>query len=202
MLRLPAVLTVLCFGLNADPMTKGERDRLLAHLGMTESWLRDEIAGLSTEQASYRAREGAWSFTETVEHLAVAEEQYWKTVQDSLATPAAGYKSPVPDDRILWYGIDRTQPARTGEARNPAARFKSPAEAFAVWSRLRNGMTEYVRTTEDDLRGRQLKGGSLDVYQWLVMISAHSQRHILQLRELKHDPGFPKRVLDPANAKT
>jgi len=30
-----------------------------------------------------------------------------------------------------------------------------------------------------------------DCYQWLLMISAHSQRHILQIREIKHSPGFP-----------
>jgi hypothetical protein len=31
----------------------------------------------------------------------------------------------------------------------------------------------------------------MDVYQWFLMISTHSQRHILQIREIKADPRFP-----------
>jgi hypothetical protein len=32
----------------------------------------------------------------------------------------------------------------------------------------------------------------MDVYQWFLMISTHSQRHILQIREIKAASGFPK----------
>lgn len=31
----------------------------------------------------------------------------------------------------------------------------------------------------------------MSVYQWLLMISTHSQRHILQIREIKDAAGFP-----------
>jgi hypothetical protein len=31
------------------------------------------------------------------------------------------------------------------------------------------------------------------VYQWLLMISAHSQRHILQIREIKAHAKYPSR---------
>jgi hypothetical protein len=31
----------------------------------------------------------------------------------------------------------------------------------------------------------------MDVYQWFLMISTHSQRHILQIREIKADPKYP-----------
>ena len=33
--------------------------------------------------------------------------------------------------------------------------------------------------------------GGMDVYQWFLMISMHSQRHILQIREIKGDPKYP-----------
>jgi hypothetical protein len=53
-------------------------------------------------------------------------------------------------------------------------------------------MTQFARDTQDDLRGRQLKGGKMDVYQWLLMISTHSQRHVLQLREIKAHSSYPR----------
>ena len=56
----------------------------------------------------------------------------------------------------------------------------------------RGAMLEFVRATDEDLRGRQFKGGQMDLYQWLLMISTHGQRHILQIREVKASPGFPK----------
>ena len=37
-------------------------------------------------------------------------------------------------------------------------------------------------------------GGSQDLYQWLLMISTHAQRHILQIREIKAHPGYPKKT--------
>jgi len=52
-------------------------------------------------------------------------------------------------------------------------------------------MREYARTTKDDLRSRRLLEGNMDVYQWFLMISSHSQRHILQIREIKAHPKFP-----------
>jgi hypothetical protein len=35
-------------------------------------------------------------------------------------------------------------------------------------------------------------GQPLDAYQWLLFISAHSDRHTKQMLEVKADTGFPK----------
>lgn len=43
------------------------------------------------------------------------------------------------------------------------------------------------------LRGRQFLTASQDLYQWFLMISSHSHRHIMQVREVKAHKGFPKR---------
>lgn len=68
----------------------------------------------------------------------------------------------------VWYGIDRTNRQRTGEARVPKGRW-------------------------DDVRGsRRLVGGNMDVFQWFLMISTHSQRHSLQIREITAHPGYKR----------
>jgi len=179
----------------AGPMTTGDRQRLVAHLEMTEAWLVDEVDGLSDAQLKYRMAPGTWSVMDAVEHLAIAEPQYWKNLQDSLARPVQpGFKSKGTDAGILWYGIDRTQRATTGDARVPHGTFPSVKESLASFRQLRATMLEAARTSPDDFRGRPLlqSEGTQDVYQWFLMISAHAQRHILQIREVKAHAGFPK----------
>lgn len=176
----------------AAPMSAGERQRVLAHLEMTEAWLASEVAGLSEAQLSFKMTPESWSVKEVVEHLAIAEPQYWTQLQDSLSGPV-GYKSESTDAAILWYGIDRTNRNTTGEARVPKGQFKTAAEALASFRKLRATMVSFAKDTPEDLRGRQLKGGNMDVYQWLLMISTHSQRHILQIREVKAHASYPAR---------
>ena len=177
----------------AGAMTEGERQRLLAHLDLTEQWLASELERLSERQLRFRASDDTWSVADVVEHLAIAEPQYWKQVEDSLARPlpATPYTSQATDAGILWYGIDRGNRQRTGEARVPDGRFKTPAAAHASFVTLRGVMKARAASTQDDLRGRQLIDGNMDVYQWFLMISTHAQRHILQIREVKAHKNFP-----------
>jgi hypothetical protein len=178
----------------AGPMTDGERQRLLAHLELTESWLASELAGLSPAQLSFRMSPDSWSIRDVVEHLAIAEPQYWKQVEDSMAQalPATPYTPQATDAGILWYGIDRGNRQRTGEARVPDGRFKTAAAAQASFVKLRATMKARAKDSRDDFRGRPLIDGNMDVYQWFLMISTHSERHILQIREVKAHANYPK----------
>jgi hypothetical protein len=176
----------------AAPLSAGDRQRVLSHLEMTEAWLVSELDGLSDAQLTFKMTPESWSIKEVVEHLAIAEPQYWQQVQDSMQQPV-GYKSESTDAAILWYGIDRTNRQTTGEARVPKGQFASAKDSLASFQKLRQVMKTFARDTQEDLRGRQLKGGNMDVYQWLLMISTHSQRHILQIREVKAHAAYPKR---------
>ncbi len=176
----------------APPLTSGDRQRVLAHLEMTEAWLVSEVEGLSEAQLSFRMTPESWSVEDVVEHLAIAEPQYWQQVQDSLQQPV-GFTSEMTDANILWYGIDRGNRQTTGEARVPKGQFQTASDALAAVRKLRATMKQFARDTDEDLRGRQLKGGNMDTYQWLLMISTHSQRHILQIREVKAHSSYPRR---------
>lgn len=190
---LALVLTLNAVPAGADPMTAGDRQRLVAHLEMTESWLVSELAALSEAQLAFKPSPSSWSIKDVVEHLGIAEPQYWKQLEDSLKGPATGYTPEATDAGILWYGIDRTNRTTTGEARVPDGRFKSAAEALAAFRTLRSTMLEKARESQDHFRRRKLIDGNMDVYQWFLMISSHSQRHILQIREIKADKGYPPR---------
>jgi len=187
-----ALSVLLVAPLAGEPMKAGDRQRLLAHLEMTESWLVSELNGLSPAQLTFRMTPESWSITDVTEHLAIAEPQYWQRVQDSMKQPATTEKLEATDAAILWYGIDRTNRQKTGEARVPHGTFKTAADALASFRKLRSTMRDYAQSTSEDLRSRRLLEGDMDVYQWFLMISTHSQRHILQIREVKAHSGYPK----------
>ena len=195
--RMSTILSLLLFLAATHPplpaaegMTAADRQRLLAHLDMTESWLVSELNHLSSAQLGFKMTPESWSITQVVEHLAIAEPQYWQRVQDSMKQPPNTEKLPATDADILWYGIDRTKRTTTGEARVPTGKGDVNG-SLGVFRKLRGEMKQYAKATGDDLRSRKLLEGNMDVYQWFLMISTHSQRHILQIREIKAHPNYP-----------
>ena len=174
-------------------MTTGDRQRLIAHLEMTESWLDDEVKNLSDAQLKFKMTPENWSVEEVVMHLAIAEPQYWDQFKQSLAKPVQpDFKPPATDAGMLWYGIDRTNRTTTGEARVPRDQFPNMKASLASFKKLRSEMMKTAKETQEDLRGRQFLTASQDLYQWFLMISTHSQRHIMQIREVKAHKDFPK----------
>jgi hypothetical protein len=179
--------------LSAEPMKQEERQQLVAHFEMTEAWLVSELEGLSPAQVKFRAAPDKWSIMDVVEHLAVAEPQYWQTLQKGIAAPVTPDAPKVTDAQILWYGIDRTERNKTGDARVPKGRYDNVQTSLGEFRKLRATMLDTAKTSQEDLRGHKLPGGSQDCYQWFLMISTHSQRHILQIREIKAESGYPKK---------
>ena len=178
----------------AGPMTAGERQRLIAHFEMTDAWLDSEVSGLSDAQLKFKITPESWSVEEVVMHLAIAEPQYWTSFKESLAKPVQPeFKAQATDVAMLWYGIDRTQRTTTGEARVPRDQFPDMKTSLASFKKLRVEMIKAAKETQEDLRARQYLTASQDLYQWFLMISTHSQRHIMQIREVKAHKSFPKK---------
>ena len=192
LLTLVLVTATLASPAAAGPLSDMDRQRLLAHLEMTETWLASELDGLTPGQLTFRMTPESWTITEVIEHLVLAEPQYWQRLQDSMKQPPASSKPEATDAGILWYGIDRTNRARTGEARVPKGKWDDVRASLGEFRKLRTTMRGYAKTTQDDLRSRALLEGNMDVYQWFLMISTHSQRHILQIREIKEHVKYPR----------
>jgi len=188
---LPIVVLALAASTPTKP-TDLDRQRLLAHLEMTESWLADEVSSLSPAQLAFRPGPNAWNALDCVEHLVLAENEYWTAYKRVMAGPVSRKGSPSQDIDRLWYGIDRTERAKTIPSETPKSAYKDAATALADFRKLRATINEYAKTTQEDWRHHLVPEWDRDCYQWLVMVSAHAQRHILQVREIKHSAGFPK----------
>ena len=177
-------------------MTDEDREHLLVHFQMTGSMLEEEIRGLSSAQLEYRTAPGRWSIRECVSHLAVAEPDYWRELNDAVKAPPdmKGRTSSNTDADIMWYGIDRVVHTKTGGGHEKVDTYKDVGEAMAKFRALRATMIDYIKTTHDDLRAHSFgRTEPIDSWQWMLEISTHSERHLQQIREIKADPNFPKK---------
>jgi DinB superfamily len=191
-LRTLSLLTI-ALRLSAAGMSTEDRQHLMVHLQMTEQWLGDEVSRLSPSQLNFRSAPDRWSVRECVAHLAVAEPDYWRDFMKAVKSAPSQAKSSATDADILWYGIDRVVHTKTGGGHEKVERYPELAPALADFKKLRATMLEYVRSTGDDLRGHSFgKQEPIDCWQWMLEISTHAQRHILQIREIKADANFPR----------
>ena len=184
---------VMTDSLRAGPLSELERQRLIAHLEMTERWLTDEVSRLSPAQLAFKPAPDAWNIMQVVDHLVVVGPIYWQDLQKAmLGLPSTAIRSGTDLD-ILWYGIDRTNREKAIPSEVPRGDLRDVREGLDAVRRQHAQLRQYIRTTSDDLRSHVVPRQGSDAYQWALLISTHEQRHILQIREIKADPKFPAR---------
>jgi hypothetical protein len=186
----------------ADLLTQGERDYAMSNLHATRKLFLDSVVGLSHEQWTWKPSPDRWSAAECAEHIAVTEEFVAGLVKQMLQAPPTPEKR-IPadqarpkDERIVMLVSDRSRKVQAPEQVRPANRFKTPEQAVEHFKKVRDANIHYVMTTDANLRDRFAPHpflGPLDLYQWHLFVSAHSERHTKQLLEVKADSGFPKK---------
>lgn len=196
-MRIPVLICVLLLPATVSPaaaqMTGLERQRLVAHLEMTAGWLVDEVSGLSQAQLEFRRAADSWSILEVVEHLVIVGPIYWEELRRGVEAPPREATSMSRDSDLLWYGIDRADRGAALAEETPKGQLRNLQSGLTDYRRQHARLLQYVRTTKDDLRKHVVERQGIDAYQWALMISAHEQRHVLQIREIKADSRFPRR---------
>ena len=183
----------------AATLTSQEREAALKQFAATRDNFLNSIAGLSQAQWTFKPAPERWSVAEVAEHITVSESTLLGLVQKQIMTSAAAPEKREQvkgkDEIILEKMPDRSHKAQAPEFLRPTGRWATQAELTKVFEERRAATMDYVRTTNDDLRDHFFDHpafGTLDGYQWLLLISAHSARHTAQIEEVKADPNFPK----------
>jgi hypothetical protein len=181
------------------PLTSEEREAALKSLQATHDAFLQSIAGLSEKQWTFKPAPDRWSVAEVSEHIAVSESMIFGLVQSKFmagpATPEKRAEVKVTDEVILAKVPDRSRKAQAPEFLKPTGRFADRAAVTKAFEDARKNTMDYVKTTQDDLRdhfGPHPMLGTMDAYQWILLISAHSERHTKQIEEVKADANFPK----------
>ncbi|RTE52085.1 DinB family protein [Arenibacter aquaticus] len=197
-IMLPAVvLVVMAFSLVDTTLTNAERKFAIDELNKTHDRFTSTLDGLSKEQLNYKVVADSWSIAECAEHLAISENSIFDMLMQSLNTeadPSRRDEVKLPDEQIIAMIVDRSNKVKTSKAFEPSGKYGSFEETVEEFKSKRKEHIEYVKTTQDDLRNRyqQFPFGTIDSYQMVLFMSAHTERHIRQMEEIKEDPGFPK----------
>lgn len=195
--RLVSVLAAAALTMAAEPLTRGERDRAMSELRATRKRFLDAIDGLSGLQWKFKPAPEVWSIAEIADHIVVSEGELFDMIQKKILTsPAKPDAKKVNDEQVLKVMPDRSQKRKAPDFLAPAGKWATQSAAASEFKRLRDAHIAYADKTQDDLRahfGEHSAVGELDAYQWLLVIAAHTERHVLQIEEVKTNAKYPNR---------
>ncbi len=83
----------------------------------------------------------------------------------------------------------------------PRSEIADPQTAIGHFLKVREATIAFVKSTNEDLRGHFVQspmGGYSDMpysdaYQWVLRMSAHTERHLMQVHEVRRSVGYPRR---------
>ena len=180
----------------AGTLQRGERDRAMSHLHATRKQFLDSIDGLSPAQWNFKPDEKTWSVAEVAEHIAISEDTLFQMIEKQiLPAPAKTVDLKSNDEAILKGLADRSKKFQAPEMLQPVHRWKNREELTQHFKASRDKLIAYIDKTIDDLRSHTAPHPvfkELDAYQWILLISGHSERHTMQILEVKANPNFPK----------
>ncbi len=200
MRRFVAVLALASTALVcAETLSEQERKFALENLENSRKKFLNSISGLSEAQWKYKPAPDRWSIAECAEHIALTEQTIFQLVtekimkSDAVARPTP--PSPEADGAIVSAVKNRTTKATAPEFLRPSGRYPTREALISDFNTSRDRTIAYVQKTQEDLRGHLSEHPllkQLDAYQWILLLSAHSERHTAQIEEVKASPGFPK----------
>jgi uncharacterized damage-inducible protein DinB len=198
MKRSVLLLVVAIAPLWTQSLSRGERDFAMSHLHASRKLFLDAIAPLSEAQWKFKPSADRWSIAQCAEHVALSEDALFQVVTENVmkSEPTAGNKpaSREKDQKVIAMVRDRSQKAKAPKSVQPSERWGTRRALVRDFKKSRDRTVGYVETTQDDLRGHSGAHpvGLLDAYQWLLLISAHAERHTAQINEVKQHPDFPE----------
>ncbi|MBY0503429.1 MAG: DinB family protein [Bryobacteraceae bacterium] len=198
---LPLFLVSFALGQDAPltqgALTQGERDRAMSYLHATQKQVTDTIHSLTPAQLAYHAGPGRWSVADCLEHLALTESGLFAMItQQVMKSPPAPDLAEVTkgkDDQVMKMIASRDVKAKAPEMFVPSNKWKTTAETLAAFRAARKTTIAYVESTPDALRTHYVRQPMpMDGYQVVLMIGAHTERHLAQMKEVIASTGFPK----------
>lgn len=196
------VIALLLFSFTSEDfgISDAEREKAVTYLTQSKDHMMKVLNGLTKEQLNFKPTAESWSIANCVEHLAIAESTFGGILQKTVAegdNPAMKDSVQMKDDQLYAIISSRQQKVKTPEPFEPSGKFGSHEETAKAFNEKRDAHIEYIKTTDDDLRNRfnsNLPFGTIDAYQLLVFVAAHTERHVSQMEEVAAHDDFPKRV--------
>ena len=178
-------------------MTSVERELALSQLAESRERLLRMAQSLSREQLHYCPAPGRWTVAECLEHITTVEKHVLGQIQTTLETgPDSSKRSAMEgeDDALIARVAGRVNRFQAPEILAPTGRWLDQ-QLFKEFEGVRQQTRDFAAGTAADLRSHFFRHpaiGELDLFQWLLLIAAHCDRHRAQGEEVMASPGFPR----------
>lgn len=175
-----------------------ERKYAIEKLEITKEKLNNGLQSLSENQLAYKPSAEIWNVNEILEHIALGENGIWQAVRQGLtkdADESRRIEVLVTDETVYNRTASRSTKLISPEVIKPVGKFSNAEAALAFFNKRRDATIDYVKSTQDDLRNRYWKhptAGVIDLFQTILFIAGHSERHTAQITELKQHQAFPQ----------
>ena len=179
-------------------LTDPERLELATQLQASLAMFNSVVANLSPAQMAFRPEPKSWSLAECIEHVTLAELRFPGIVSEAMQKPADPNfrrKIKTTDEAIRPRMMSRSWRAKSPEVFRPTGQFATSELAIQTFQTQRAKTMTYASQTTDDLRNhywRHPLTGHIDLYQTLLLMSAHLERHTAQMERIKEAEAFPK----------
>jgi DinB superfamily len=187
------IVATAAFG---DSLTAADRERGEKYLEQTRDGIVAATKGLSPAQFNFKPAPDRWSIAEVLEHITLAEDFILQNITTKIMQAPAGAADrdiAKIDAAVVAMVPDRSHKAQAPGPLVPTGRW-TPSATLDHFLSSRAKTMAYLESTPD-LREHVVDSPlkqPLDAYEWLLFISAHSERHTKQILEVKADPNFPK----------
>ena len=173
-------------------LSPSEREAAIGHLNRTRQTLLDMIDGLSDEAWHYSPGEGQWSIANCVEHIVLSERRILLMVKrmpgGDPATDEQRAEVEGKEQMISAVLPKRKAKVLAPERIQPSGERLSREHLTEQFLACRAEVIDYVSAVEADLKAfiaPHMALGSMSALQWIYFISAHSERHVRQMEEVK-----------------
>ncbi|MFY0698579.1 MAG: DinB family protein [Balneola sp.] len=186
------LLLIIGFGVLTMPLTaqlsQAEKDFAINYLETTHANIVEAVKDLPEESFNYKPEDGGWSVSNALEHILLTETAFFGMAQGTLANDETMSEKDLSaqDGVLIGMLANRGTKVKTAPPFEPSGKWSSKAEMLSELEKSRTKLVEFLSSTDADLRGHvtALPFGDADVYQIMLLVAAHSQRHTFQMQEV------------------
>ena len=176
---------------NQFTISAQEKQFAVNHLNKTGKAFIDAIAGMSEKQWYLRPGPGQWSAAECAQHLLETELYYFMpSIEKMLAdapNPERMAETMGKDQAVIDSMEVRTHRIKGQPWEESADKVIDKAALMAAFEAKRAENIKWLENSDGNFRANFIDFpglGAMDVYQFILFISAHTTRHTGQIQDI------------------
>jgi hypothetical protein len=159
------------------------------------------VAGLTEAQENFRPAPDRWTVAENAEHISIVNSGFLRLTYKLLKKAEAEPQPAIADLELL--PVTMTDKCELKPGKWSAPEMVLPQGGVCVADAVAKNRAVIddlfnlrARLEMVDLSGQSWNHpllGQLNLYQWLLLLGEHEERHRLQIEVVKASPSFPRR---------